>query len=61
MAMERKRHLSEILQRKDQATTELEKEMEKQQGIKNDTEISGHTRMAVPLKETESSKVWNCC
>ena len=48
-----------MLQRKDQ-TTELEKETVKQQAIKNDTEISGQTRMVVPLKETELSKIWSC-
>ena len=47
-----------MLQRKDQ-TTELEKETVKQQAIKNDTEISGQTRIVVPLKETELSKIWS--
>lgn len=41
--------------------TELEEEIEEGQAIKNDTEVSGQTRMVVPLTETEASKVWSCC
>lgn len=41
--------------------TESEEEIEEEQAIKNDTEVSGQTRMVVPLTETEASKVWSCC